>query len=153
MMRKTCKLEYYIREMLQDDKSEIIWLIDKDDERDFHIVNVRAITEFKKLKPVSGNSFEAFEYKNAYYFYTRVSLRFETIFCHINKLFIKNNVQPIFTDPSNLEECLEIRDDMLEVMSYNRANEFFGVNNHRDFRPPVYLPDIPNPNNPLDDGE
>jgi hypothetical protein len=29
-------------------------------------------------------------------------------------------------------------DDMLETMSYERANKFFGVNNYREFRPPVY---------------
>ena len=138
MMRKTCKLEYYIREMMQDDKTEIIWLIDKDDERDFHISNIRAITNFKELKPVSGDSIAAFDYKIALYDYTRASLRLESIFRRVNELFINNNVQPIFSDPSNLEECLDIRDDMLETMSYERANKFFGVNNYREFRPPVY---------------
>lgn len=138
MIRKTCKLEYYIWEMNQEDKSEIIWLIDKDGQNDFNIFDIRAITNFKHLKPVSGDSFEAFEYKTALYLYDRVSLRFETIFRRINELFIKNNVQPIFTDPLNIDECLDIRDDMLEVMSYNRANEFFGVNNHREYKPPVY---------------
>lgn len=138
MIRKTCKLEYYIWEMNQEDKSEIIWLIDKDGQNDFNIFDIRAITKFKQLKPVSGDSFEAFEYKTALYLYDRVSLRFETIFRRINELFIKNNVQPIFTDPLNIDECLDIRDDMLEVMSYDRANEFFGVNNHREYKPPVY---------------
>ncbi len=138
MIRKTCKLEYYIWEMNQEDKSEIIWLIDKDGQNDFNIFDIRAITNFKQLKPVSGDSFEAFEYKTALYLYNRVSLRFETIFRRINELFIKNNVQPIFTDPLNIDECLDIRDDMLEVMSYDRANEFFGVNNHREYKPPVY---------------
>ena len=138
MIRKTCKLEYYIREMMQDDKTEIIWLIDKDDERDFHISNIRAITNFKELKPVSGDSIAAFDYKIALYDYTRASLRLESIFRRVNELFINNNVQPIFSDPSNLEECLDIRDDMLETMSYERANEFFGVSNYREFRPPVY---------------
>ena len=138
MIRKTCKLEYYIREMMQDDKTEIIWLIDKDDERDFHISNIRAITNFKELKPVSGDSIAAFDYKIALYDYTRASLWLESIFRRVNELFINNNVQPIFSDPSNLEECLDIRDDMLETMSYERANEFFGVSNYREFRPPVY---------------
>ena len=142
MIAKTCKLEYYIREMLQDDKSEIIWLIDKDDERDFHIINVKAITEFPKMKPVFGDGFAAFEYKNALYLYERVCLRFETIFRRINELFIKNNVHPIFIDPMNLDECLDIREDMLETMSYNRANEYFGVNNYREYRPPVYKKSI-----------
>ena len=138
MIRKTCKLEYYIRGMMEDDKTEIIWLIDKDDERDFHISNIRAITNFKELKPVSGDSIAAFDYKIALYDYTRASLRLESIFRRVNELFINNNVQPIFSDPSNLEECLDIRDDMLETMSYERANEFFGVSNYREFRPPVY---------------
>ena len=58
---------------------------------DFNIFDIRAITNFKQLKPVSGDSFEAFEYKTALYLYDRVSLRFETIFRRINELFIKNN--------------------------------------------------------------
>ena len=138
MMEKTCKLEYYIFGMNQADKNEIIWLTDTDDERDFHIVHVRDITKFKKLKPVFGDGFAAFEYKNALYLYERTSLRFETIFRRINELFIKNNVEPIFIDPKNIEECLDIRDDMLEPMSYAEANAFFGVNNHREYIPPVY---------------
>ena len=137
--RKTCKLEYYIFNMVQADKTEIIWLIDKDGYNDFNIINIKAITEFKELKqPVEGDSFEATIYKIALYDYERASLRFETIFRRINELFIKNNVQPIFPDPLNLEECLDIREDMLEVMSYERANKFFGVDNHRDYKPPVY---------------
>lgn len=153
MIRKTCKLEYYIREMLEEDKSEIIWLIDKDDERDFHVVNTLAITNFKNMKPEYGDGFKAFEYKNALYSYERVSLRFETIFRRINELFIKNNVQPIFTDPMNLEECLDIRDDMLEPMSYERANKFFGVNNYREYKPPAYVPNIIKSHNPFNEGE
>ena len=137
--RKTCKLEYYIFNMVQEDKTEIIWLIDKDGYNDFNIINIKAITQFKELKqPVDDDSFAAYEYKFALYDYERASLRFETIFRRINELFIKNNVQPIFPDPLNLEECLDIREDMLEVMSYERANKFFGVDNHRDYKPPVY---------------
>ena len=137
--RKTCKLEYYIFNMVQEDKTEIIWLIDKDGYNDFNIINIKAITEFKELKqPIDGDSFAAFEYKFALYDYERASLRFETIFRRINELFIKNNVQPIFPDPLNIEECLDIREDMLEVMSYERANKFFGVDDHRDYKPPVY---------------
>lgn len=136
--RKTCKLEYYIFNMVQADKTEIIWLIDKDGYNDFNIINIKAITEFKELKPAYGDSFEATLYKFALYDYERSSLRFETIFRRINELFIKNNVQPIFTDPLNIKECLDIRDDMLEPMSYERANKFFGVEDHRDYKPPVY---------------
>ena len=136
--RKTCKLEYYIFNMVQADKTEIIWLIDKDGYNDFNIINIKAITEFKEITPAYGDSFEATLYKFALYDYERASLRFETIFRRINELFIKNNVQPIFPDPLNLEECLDIREDMLEVMSYERANKFFGVDNHRDYKPPVY---------------
>ena len=136
--RKTCKLEYYIFNMVQADKTEIIWLIDKDGYNDFNIINIKAITEFKEITPAYGDSFAAYEYKFALYDYERASLRFETIFRRINELFIKNNVQPIFPDPLNIEECLDIREDMLEVMSYERANKFFGVEDHRDYKPPVY---------------
>lgn len=138
LIRKTCKLEYYIREMPQADKNEIIYLIDNDGDNDFNIFNIRAVTEFKNVKPASGDSFAAFEYQVALYDYTRTSTRFETIFRRINELFIKNNVQPIFPNPTNLDECLDIRDDMIEPMSYERANEFFGVSNYREYRPPVY---------------
>ena len=138
MKLKTCKLEYYIRNMEAEDTREIIYLIDKNNERDFSCFNIRAVTEFKELNPVPSNEFKAFEYKNALYLYTRISLRFESIFRRINELFIKNNIQPIFIDPSNLKECLEIRKDMLVAMSYHRANEFFGVNDYREYTPPVY---------------
>ena len=138
LIRKTCKLEYYIREMPQADKREIICLIDNDGENNFDISDIRAVTEFKNVKPASGDSFAAFEYQTALYFYTNASAKFESIFRRINELFIKNNVQPIFPDPTNLDECLDIRDDMIEPMSYERANEFFGVENYRAYRPPVY---------------
>lgn len=138
MLKTTCKLEYYIREMLQNDKREIIWLIDNDGDNDFNIFDIRAVTEFKNVKPASGDSFAAFEYQTALYLYQQASAKFETIFRRINELFIKNNVQPIFPDPTNLDECLDIRDDMIEPMSYERANEFFGVSNYRQYRPPVY---------------
>ena len=138
LIKKTCKLEYYIREMSQDDKREIIWLIDSDGDNDFDIFNIRAVTEFKNVKPASDDSLAALEYQIALYDYTCASAKFESIFRRINELFIKNNAQPIFTDPSNLDECLDIRDDLIEPMSYERANEFFGVSNYRGYRPPVY---------------
>lgn len=138
-IEKTCKLEYYIREMRQADKSEIIWLIDKDGERDFHIICIKAITDFKKLKPpVSDDSFEVFIYQDALYDYNQAMSKFETIFRRINELFINNNVQPIFNDPTNVDECLDVRKDMLEEMSYERANKFFGVSYYGEYRPPVY---------------
>lgn len=135
---KTCKLEYMIRNMNEDSKSEIIYLFDKNSEFIFSSFNIKAVEDFKKLKPVSGDSLEAFEYKNAYYLYMSLSLRYETIFNRINEIFIENNVYPIFNDPSNLEECFVIRKDMLLAMSYNRANEFFGVNNYREYTPPKF---------------
>jgi hypothetical protein len=48
LTRKTCKFEYYIRNMVQKDKTEIIALIDKDGYGDFDIFNIKAITEFKE---------------------------------------------------------------------------------------------------------
>lgn len=138
MATRTCKLEYMMRNFNSDDKKEIIWLIDKDGERDFCSFNIRAFTKFKELKTVPNDSFAALEYKFALYDYERVSLRFESIFRRINELFIKNNIQPIFTDPTNIDECLDIRDDMIEPMSYDRANEFFGVSNYWEYVPPYY---------------
>ncbi len=143
-IKKTCKLEYYIREIPQADKSEIIFLIDNDGENDFCIFNIRAVTEFKNVKPAYGDGFAAFEYQNALCLYQQASSRFEAVFRRINELFIKNNIQAIFTNPSNLEECLDIRDDVTEPMSYERANQFFGVSNYREYRPPVY---VQNPHN------
>ena len=125
--------------MRQADKSEIIWLIDKDGERDFNIFYIKAITDFKELKPpVSDDSFEVFIYQDALYDYNQAMSKFETIFRRINELFINNNVQPIFNDPTNVDECLDVRKDMLEVMSYERANKFFGVSYYGEYRPPVY---------------
>lgn len=125
--------------MSQADKSEIIWLIDKDGERDFNIFYIKAITDFKELKPpVSDDSFEVFIYQDALYDYNQAKSKFETIFRRINELFINNNVQPIFNDPTNVDECLDVRKDMLEEMSYERANKFFGVSYYGEYRPPVY---------------
>ena len=125
--------------MRQADKSEIIWLIDKDGERDFNIFYIKAITDFKELKPpVSDDSFEVFIYQDALYDYNQAMSKFETIFRRINELFINNNVQPIFNDPTNVDECLDVRKDMLEEMSYERANKFFGVSYYGEYRPPVY---------------
>ena len=138
-IEKTCKLEYYIREMRQADKSEIIWLIDKDGERDFNIFYIKAITDFKELKPpVSDDSFEVFIYQDALNDYNHTMSKFETIFRRINDLFINNNVQPIFNDPTKVDECLDVRKDMLEEMSYERANKFFGVSDYGEYHPPVY---------------
>lgn len=138
-IEKTCKLEYYIREMRQADKSEIIWLIDKDGERDFNIFYIKAITDFKELKPpVSDDSFEVFIYQDALNDYNHTMSKFETIFRRINELFINNNVQPIFNDPTKVDECLDVRKDMLEEMSYERANKFFGVSDYGEYHPPVY---------------
>ena len=125
--------------MRQADKSEIIWLIDKDGERDFNIFYIKAITDFKELKPpVSDDSFEVFIYQDALYDYNQAMSKFETIFRRINELFINNNVQPIFNNPTNVDECLDVRKDMLEEMSYERANKFFGVSYYGEYRPPVY---------------
>ena len=139
MINKTCKLEYYLRNILGEDTKEIIWLIDKDGERDFNIFYIKAITDFKKLKPpVSDDSFEVFIYQDALYDYNQAMSKFETIFRRINELFINNNVQPIFNDPTNVDECLDVRKDLLEEMSYERANKFFGVSYYGEYRPPVY---------------
>ena len=138
MIHRICKLEYYIQNMCEQDKSEIIYLIDSKSELDFCIFNVNAVTDFKKMKPVSGDSFEAFEYQNAKYLYTSCSLRFESIFTRINEIFIQNNIAPIFPDPTNLEECFKIRKDMIMPMSHKRANELFGVDWFREFIPPKY---------------
>ena len=66
--RKTCKLEYYIFNMVQEDKTEIIWLIDKDGYNDFNIINIKAITEFNEITPAYGDSFEATLYKGIVFF-------------------------------------------------------------------------------------
>lgn len=138
MLLKTCKLEYYIKNMPEEDKKEVIYLIDSRSELDFCSFNINAVKDFKKMQPIPGDSFKTLEYKNAKYLYTSCSLRFETIFSRINELFIKNYIEPIFPDPTDLEKCFKIREDMIMAMSYYRANEFFGVNDFRNFIPPKY---------------
>ena len=137
-MKKTCKLEYYLRSIGGWDTKEIISLIDKDGYEDFSADNLIVIEEFPKKKPVTGDGFLAFEYRNQEYMYASIRPRLEAVFARINELFIKHNVQPIFPDPTDIEACLAIREDMLEEMSYERANAFFGVENDRAFQPPVY---------------
>jgi hypothetical protein len=138
MATRTCKLEYMMRNFNSDDKKEIIWLIDKDGYNDFNSYNIREVINFKHEKSATKNEFANRWYELELASYNNTSFRFKYIFTRINEIFIANNVCPIFTDPSNIDECLDIREDMIMPMSYNRANEFFGVSNYREYVPPKY---------------
>ena len=138
MATRTCKLEYMMRNFNSDDKKEIIWLIDKDGYNDFNAFNIREVINFKHEKPATDNEFANRWYEIELASYNNTYFRFKYIFTRINEIFIKNNVYPIFLDPSNIDECLDIREDMIMPMSYNRANEFFGVSNYREYVPPKY---------------
>lgn len=138
MATRTCKLEYMMRNFNSDDKKEIIWLIDKDGYNDFNSYNIREVINFKHEKPATNNEFANRWYEIELASYNNTYFRFKYIFTRINEIFIKNNVCPIFLDPSNIDECLDIREDMIMPMSYNRANEFFGVSNYREYVPPKY---------------
>ena len=56
----------------------------------------------------------------------------------INELCIKNNICPIFKDPTNVMECEKTRLDILKLMPEEKINDFFGVSGIRDYKPPKY---------------
>lgn len=135
---KTCKLEYIIRTLDNEDKTDIIYLIDHEGYRDFATINIHAYSNFTPLDNPPEDEFNKIIYNSELYSYQRVSARFITIFTTINEILIRNNIKPIFEDPNDIDTCLAKRKDLIAPMSYDRANKFFGVDNFWDYSPPKY---------------
>ena len=134
----TCKLAYMLRSMGAP-RNELIWLIDKDSENEFCRFNTRLVEQFPSRKPIEGDSIEAFLYKQDKYLYTSLCLRYQTIFARINQLCEESRIYPIFADPTNVEQCLATREDVLDKMSESQANAFFGVESFAQYQPPLYI--------------
>ena len=148
MKRKTCKLEYLIKNIDIIPKKRLIFLIDKDNWDQFHKSSIEKLEEFKKLQPVYGDSkdYKVWSYKCAKRRDAQLRKEFEEIFTEINQICMDNHTYPIFEDPSNIEECLKTRKDLLYVYDDDKElNEFFGVKSFFDYEPPRYKKTISYP--------
>lgn len=137
----TCKLEYMIKNIDIKPWKRLVFLIDKDSQFEFHEYYIEKLKEFKKRIPVEGDSknIEVWRYKNAKRSDQQLRLQYENIFKEINQICIENRTYPIFKDPSNIEECLETRKDLLAIKDEKVINEFFGVNSFTEYTPPIYI--------------
>lgn len=127
MKIKTCKLEYMIKNIDIIPRKRLIFLFDKDSWYHFHKYEIEKLEEFKKIEPT-------------------IREKFKNIFTEINQICIDNHTYPIFEDPSNIEECLKIRKDLLCVYDGEEGlNKSFGVKSYYDYEPPEYKKTISYP--------
>lgn len=148
MKIKTCKLEYMIKNIDILPRKRLVFLFDKDSYYDFHEYEIEKLEEFKKREPVYGDSkdYKVWSYKCAKRSDEELRKKFEGIFTEINQICMDNHTYPIFEDPSNIEECLKIRKDLLRVYDgEEELNKFFGVERFFDYEPPRYKKTISYP--------
>ena len=132
-----CKLEYLIKGIEIKDRKRLIFLIDVDNYSDFHRVNTKAIEDFKNAEyDLSDEVNQIFyEVEKEHDIYLRE--KFKKIFTEINQICIDSNLYPIFKDPSNTEECLKLREDLLRVYDEEDIKRFFGGKSLLDYEPPL----------------
>ena len=136
---KVCKLEYMIKNIDLISRKELIALIDKDSLFHFHRVHIDDLEEFKQRKPVYCEENEAWSYKCAKRRDKELRLKYKGIFERINDICINNHTYPIFKDPSNIEECLKLRENLLRIYDEETLNDFFHVNTFYEYEPPKYI--------------
>ena len=138
---KTCKLEYMIKNIDIIPRKKLIELFDKDSWFHFHKVYINKLEEFKKREPVVGdlNDYKVWSYNYAKGRDKEQRKDFEAIFTEINQICMDNKTYPIFSDPSNIEECLKKREELLFVYDDEEiVNKFFGVKSYDEYQPPKY---------------
>ena len=136
---KTCKLEYMLKSMNTTPKNELLGLIDIENDFTFQRFNTKLTEEYEEKTLVEDDDFNAFVYKKNKF------QEYQEIFTRINEICIENKIFPIFNDPSNIEECLDLRVDLLRTIDDKTANEFFGTESFRKYNPPVYTKTIAYP--------
>lgn len=138
-----CKLEYLIKNIDIIPRKRLIFLFDKDSQFEFHRVHTKSIEEFKNKQYDLSDEYQRIMYEVEKE--TNESLRdkYKGIFNEINQICIENNTYPIFDDPSNIEKCLQLREDLLRVYDEKIIKKFFDGKTLRDYEPPrlreVYL--------------
>ena len=138
-----CKLEYLIKSIDTISRKRLIFLIDKDNYFDFHRVNTKAIEDFKNAQYDLSDEINQIFYEIEKENDRSLREKYEKIFTEINQICIDSNLYPIFKDPSNTEECLKLREDLLKEYNEEDIKKFFDGKSLRNYEPPrlrdVYL--------------
>ncbi|MBQ8424878.1 MAG: hypothetical protein IJX17_02515 [Clostridia bacterium] len=59
-------------------------------------------------------------------------------FIKINERMIKNGRPPLFKNPNNLKESMDLRDKLIIFMPESRCNEIICCNSFKEYRPITY---------------
>ena len=136
-----CKLEYMIKHIDIKKRKRLVFLFDKDSCFEFHKVNIDRLEKFKNMEPKYGDDVEAILYEVAIDMDKELRNKYKEIFTEINQICVECNTYPIFEDPSNIEDCLVLRKEILKEYDEEVTNKFFNTNSLRDYEPP-YLRDV-----------
>lgn len=138
-----CKLEYLIKGIDIIPRKRLIFLFDKDSQFEFHRTTTKSIEEFKNKKYDLNDECQRILYEVEKDTDDSLRNKYQNIFSEINQICIENNAYPIFSDPSNIEECLQLREELLKVYDEEIIKTFFDGKSLRDYEPPrlreVYL--------------
>ena len=132
-----CKLEYLIKNIEIQSRKRLIFLFDKDSQFEFHRVRTRSIEEFKNSQYDLTDEYQRIMYEVEKDNDESLRKEYENIFKEINEICIDNNTYPIFNDPSNTEECLKLREDLLKEYNEEDIKKFFDGKTLRNYEPPL----------------
>ena len=130
-----CKLEYLIKSIEIQSRKRLIFLFDKDSQFEFHRVRTKSLEEFKNSKYDLTDEYQRIMYEVEKDNDESLRKEYENIFKEINEICIDNNIYPIFNDPSNTEECLKLREDLLKEYNEEDIKKFFDGKTLRDYEP------------------
>ena len=132
-----CKLEYLIKNIEIQSRKRLIFLFDKDSQFEFHRVRTRSIEEFKNSQYDLTDECQRIMYEVEKDKDESLRKEYENIFKEINEICIDNNTYPIFNDPTNTEECLKLREDLLKEYNEEDIKKFFDGKTLRNYEPPL----------------
>ena len=135
---RRCKLEYMIRNIPLIPRKRLINLFDVESQFHFDEYYIKELENFKNMEVVTGDSAEALMYECIKELNEERQKKYEQIFREINEICTNNKTYPIFNAPSNIEECLKIRKEVLHMYKEEEVNAFFNVESIRDYTPPIY---------------
>ncbi len=130
-----CKLEYLIKGIDIIPRKHLIFLFDKDSQFEFHRVHTKSIEEFKNKQYDLSDEYQRIMYEVEKDADDSLRDKYKGIFSEINQICIENNTYPIFDDPSNIEKCLQLREDLLRVYDEEIIKKFFDGKTLRDYEP------------------
>lgn len=129
------KLEYITKNMPVKAAKELYARIDVSGFGDFSMMYSRFLENPKTTDPLILSIVPGYDKKeNIDAFMSRYSEKFELM----NKLCIENEVYPIFPNPSNIQESVEVRRDLIKPVPEEELNKFFRTSSFAAYKPPLY---------------